>query len=374
MGKKQRRRAKSKSGKTKNNALNTLVEKFVALMEGGELPPWAQPWKGGARINVPQNADGRPYRGINVFVLALTAMAQGYDDPVWLTYRAAQKRGGHVRKGEKGTQVVFWKTLLVDDETGELVRDTDSDAATKDVRRIPYARTYTVFNRQQCEDVEEAIEDAALASVEALPEPQAVIDAYLEAEGLQLDHTKFYGASYKPSVDRIVLPQPSRFEDMAHYYMTAFHELAHSTSHADRVDCKLDTQFGSHSYGVEELTAEMSAAMLGTHTGLTSESGVVENSAAYLKGWLEKIHEDPNIVWVAAQRAQKVVDYIMGTCEEPTVVAAPAPVPEQVEAVPVSVVEADAPAAAEAELPTVPSKPTQPSLLPAGAVAARAVH
>ena len=343
-------------------------------MEGGELPPWAQPWKGGARINAPQNADGRPYRGINVFVLALTAMAQGYDDSVWLTYRAAQKRGGHVRKGEKGTQVVFWNTLLVDEETGELVRDTDSDAATKDVRRIPYARTYTVFNRQQCEDVEEAIEDAALASVEALPEPQAVIDAYLEAEGLQLDHTKFYGASYKPSVDRIVLPQPSRFEDMAHYYMTAFHELAHSTSHADRVDCKLDTQFGSHSYGVEELTAEMSAAMLGTHTGLTSESGVVENSAAYLKGWLEKIHEDPNIVWVAAQRAQKVVDYIMGTCEEPTVVAAPAPVPEQVEAVPVSVVEADAPAAAEAELPTVPSKPTQPSLLPAGAVAERAVH
>ena len=374
MGKKQRRRAKSKSGKTKNNVLNTLVEKFVALMEGGELPPWAQPWKGGARINAPQNADGRPYRGINVFVLALTAMAQGYDDSVWLTYRAAQKRGGHVRKGEKGTQVVFWKTLLVDDETGELVRDTDSDAATKDVRRIPYARTYTVFNRQQCEDVEEAIEDAALASVEALPEPQAVIDAYLEAEGLQLDHTKFYGASYKPSVDRIVLPQPSRFEDMAHYYMTAFHELAHSTSHADRVDRKLDTQFGSHSYGVEELTAEMSAAMLGTHTGLTSESGVVENSAAYLKGWLEKIHEDPNIVWVAAQRAQKVVDYIMGTCEEPTVVAAPAPVPEQVEAVPVSVVEADAPAAAEAELPTVPSKPTQLSLLPAGAVAERAVH
>ena len=374
MGKKQRRRAKSKSGKTKNNVLNTLVEKFVALMEGGELPPWAQPWEGGARINAPQNADGRPYRGINVFVLALTAMAQGYDDSVWLTYRAAQKRGGHVRKGEKGTQVVFWKTLLVDDETGELVRDTDSDAATKDVRRIPYARTYTVFNRQQCEDVEEAIEDAALASVEALPEPQAVIDAYLEAEGLQLDHTKFYGASYKPSVDRIVLPQPSRFEDMAHYYMTAFHELAHSTSHADRVDRKLDTQFGSHSYGVEELTAEMSAAMLGTHTGLTSESGVVENSAAYLKGWLEKIHEDPNIVWVAAQRAQKVVDYIMGTCEEPTVVAAPAPVPEQVEAVPVSVVEADAPAAAEAELPTVPSKPTQLSLLPAGAVAERAVH
>ena len=374
MGKKQRRRAKSKSGKTKNNALNTLVEKFVALMEGGELPPWAQPWKGGARINAPQNADGRPYRGINVFVLALTAMAQGYDDPVWLTYRAAQKRGGHVRKGEKGTQVVFWKTLLVDDETGELVRDTDSDAAAKNLKRISYARTYTVFNRQQCEDVGETLEDAALASVEALPEPQSVIDAYLEAEGLQLDHTKFYGASYKPFADRIVLPHPDRFEDRAHYYMTAFHELAHSTGHADRVDRKMDTQFGSHSYGVEELTAEMSAAMLGTHTGLTSESGVVENSAAYLKGWLEKIHEDPNIVWVAAQRAQKVVDYIMGTCEEPTVVAAPAPVPEQVEAVPVSVVEADAPAAAEAELPTVPSKPTQPSLLPAGAVAERAVH
>ena len=158
----------------------------------------------------------------------------------------------------------------------------------------------------------EDVEEAALEAVEALPEPQAVVDAYLEAEGLKLEHTQFFGASYKPFVDQIVLPHPSRFEDMAHYYMTAFHELSHSTAHADRVERELDTHFGSHRYGVEELTAEMSAAMLGTHTGLTSESGVVENSAAYLKGWLEKIREDPNIVWVAAQRAQKVVDYIMG--------------------------------------------------------------
>ena len=188
------------------------MEKFVALMENGELPPWTQPWKGGGRMGAPRNADGRPYRGINVFALAVTAMAKGYDDPVWLTYRAAQKRGGHVRKGEKGTQVVFWKTLLVDQETGELVKETDSDAATKDVRRIPYARTYTVFNRQQCEDVEETIEDAALAAVEALPEPQAVVDAYLEAEGLMLEHTQFFGASYKPfhRPDRPAAPEQVR--------------------------------------------------------------------------------------------------------------------------------------------------------------------
>ena len=367
-----RRKNNNGSRKTKNNALSSLVEKFVALMEGGELPPWTQPWNGGGRMGAPRNADGRPYRGINVFALAVTAMANGYDDPVWMTYRAAQKRGGHVRKGEKGTQVVFWKTLLVDEETGELVRDTDSDAATKDVRRIPYARTYTVFNRQQCEDVEETIEDAALAAVEALPEPQAVIDAYLEAEGLQLDHTKFFGASYKPFLDRIVLPQPSRFEDMAHYYMTAFHELSHSTAHADRVDRKLDTQFGSHSYGVEELTAEMSAAMLGTHTGLTSESGVVENSAAYLKGWLEKIREDPNIVWVAAQRAQKVVDYIMGVVGDAALVKVEAEfAPEQVEAPPVSV--AGSVPAVEADAQDSP-RPAQPTLLPAGAVAASRSH
>ena len=103
MGKKQGSKTKSKPRKTTSDVLNKLVERFIGLMEDGELPPWAQPWKGGARINVPQNADGRPYRGINVFALAITAMANGYDDPVWLTYRAAQKRGGHVRKGEKGT-------------------------------------------------------------------------------------------------------------------------------------------------------------------------------------------------------------------------------------------------------------------------------
>ena len=371
MGKNKGRGGKAKPRRTKNEALNRLVEKFVAMMENGELPPWTQPWKGGGRMGSPRNADGRPYRGINVFALAVTAMANSYDDPVWMTYRAAQKRGGHVRKGEKGTQVIFWKSLLVDQETGELVKETDPDLATKDLRRIPYARAYTVFNRQQCEDVGEDVEEAALEAVEALPEPQAVVDAYLEAEGLKLEHTQFFGASYKPFVDQIVLPHPSRFEDMAHYYMTAFHELSHSTAHADRVDRELDTHFGSHRYGVEELTAEMSAAMLGTETGLASEIAIVENSAAYLKGWLEKIREDPNIVWVAAQRAQKVVDYIMGVVGDaaPAAVVVEAPAKSVVEVVGV----APAPAAI-VEAPAEAVSSTQPSLLPAGAVAVRAVH
>ena len=371
MGKKGRGK-KGKPRRTKNEALNRLVEKFVEMMENGEMPPWTRPWKGGGRMGMPQNADGRPYRGINVFALAVTAMANGYDNPVWLTYRAAQKRDGHVRKGEKGTQVVFWKTLLIDQETDELVKEGSEDEATGSVRRIPYARSYTVFNRQQCDDLPDEVEVVALDAVEALPEPQAVIDAYLGAEELTLEHTKFSGASYRPTLDKIVLPDPGRFGDMAHYYMTAFHELAHSTGHADRVDRKLDTQFGSHSYGVEELTAEMSAAMLGTHTGLTSESAIVENSAAYLKGWLAKIHEDPSIVWVAAQRAQKVVDYILATCEEP--VTAPAPVSEQVEAA-ASVVQMHAREETPEPTPVpVGAQPMQPSLIPVGSALARVSH
>ena len=372
MGKRQGGKVKRKSRKPKKNGLNTLVEKFIALMEEGKLPPWAVPWKESAGLR-PRNAEGRHYRGINVFALAVTAMAKDYDDPVWLTYRAAQKRGGHVRKGERGTQVVFWKTLLVDDESGKLVDEDAAESATGTLRRIPYARTYTVFNREQCEDVGETVEDAALAAVEAIQEPQAVIDSYLEAEGLQLDHTTHHGASYKTMSDRIVIPHPSRFKSVSRYYMTAFHELAHSTGHGDRLDREMDTKFGSHSYGVEELTAEMSAAMLGGQTGMTSEEELIEDSAAYLKGWLANIKEDPSIIWVAAQRAQKVVDYIMATCEEPAIAAAEAvPVPEQVEAPPVSVVEADAPRATVVEKP-VP-QPVQPSLLPAGAALARRAH
>ena len=370
MGKRQGGKVKSKSRKPKKNGLNTLVEKFIALMEEGKLPPWAVPWKESAGLR-PRNAEGRPYRGINVFALAVTAMAKGYDDPVWLTYRVAQKRGGHVRKGERGTQVVFWKTLLVDDESGKLVDEDAAESSTGTLRRIPYARTYTVFNREQCEDVGETVEDAALA-VEAIQEPQAVIDSYLEAEGLQMDHTKHHGASYKTMSDRIVIPHPSRFKSVSRYYMTAFHELAHSTGHGDRLDREMDTKFGSHSYGVEELTAEMSAAMLGGQTGMTSEEELIEDSAAYLKGWLANIKEDPSIIWVAAQRAQKVVDYIMATCEEPAAAAEAVPVPEQVEAPPVSVVEADAPRATVVEKP-VP-QPVQPSLLPAGAVPVRWAH
>ena len=244
--------------------------------------------------------------------------------------------------------MVFWGVVLIDQDNGERVGEDDVDTVAKSLKRIPYARTYTVFNRQQCEDVGETVEDAALAAVETLPEPQAVMDAYLEAEGLKLDHTKFFGASYKPTADRIVLPDSSRFDDMAHYYMTAFHELAHSTGHGDRLAREMDTQFGSHSYGVEELTAEMSAAILGGQVGLTSENDLVENSAAYLKGWLKIIREDPSIVWVAAQRAQKVVDYVMASWER----VADAPAVEPMAAV---------------------QPPAQPVLSPALA-ASRAVH
>ena len=271
-------------------------------------------------------------------------------------YVAEMEGGREFTSEDEDTQVIFWGAVLVDRETGERVGKDDMEAVSRELKRIPFARTYTVFNRQQCEDVGESKDEAVLAAVETMPEPQDVMDAYLEAEGLRMDHTRFHGAFYKPQEDRIVLPDPGRFDDPARYYITAFHELAHSAGHTDRLARGMDTHFGTHSYGVEELTAERSAALLGGQTGLNFEPDLVENSAAYLKSWLKIIREDPSIVWVAAQRAQKAVDFIMS-------------VPERLaERAPVEDVEVVMPAPQPAFVPI-----SQPALIPAFGLR-RAVH
>ena len=149
-------------------------------------------------------------------------------------YVAEMEGGREFTSEDEDTQVIFWGAVLVDRETGERVGKDDVEAVSRELKRIPFARTYTVFNRQQCEDVGESKEEAALAAVETMPEPQDVMDAYLEAEGLRMDHTRFQGAFYKPKEDRIVLPDPGRFDGPALYYITAFHELAHSTVWTER--------------------------------------------------------------------------------------------------------------------------------------------
>ncbi len=285
-----------------------VTDRIVELLEQDTVP-WRQPIRGsGGDGEFPTNlASERAYRGINIFLLAVTAWAEGYESPYWLTFRQAKEKGGHVRKGEKGSLVIFWKQYATQDkESG------------KDIT-VPVLRRYTVFNTEQCDGIETPQPAPAESEAEAqtftpIETAASIADRYLG--GPRIEH-KGGRAFYRPREDLVRIAEPERFVDPESYYSTLFHELVHSTGHSSRIDRGLDenlSPFGSADYSKEELVAEMGAAFLAAAAGISQAT--IEQSASYIDGWRRKLSTDPKLVVHAAGAAQRAADWIQG--ERPT--------------------------------------------------------
>jgi antirestriction protein ArdC len=281
---------------SKDTVYEMVTERVIAMLEEGTVP-WRKTWSAGS---APRNIEGRPYRGINVFLLAMAP----YQSPFWLTYKQAQARGGTVRKGEKSTVVVFWKRLRIEekDATGKTVAKT-----------IPMLRYFRVFNLEQTEGVklpkDVAEYDAEQAAVETRIEAEEIMSGYLGAENAPQFHERGHQPLYYPGRDVVEVPQRGTFESADEFYGAVFHELAHSTGHSSRLDrFKGNTAFGSHDYGREELIAEMTAAFLSAEAGIESTA---TNHAAYLQSWIKTIREDVRAVVVAAGAAQRAADMVL---------------------------------------------------------------
>lgn len=291
---------------TKNDTYQAVTDRIIAALESGTVP-WCKPWRNlnqGAARNV---TNGRPYRGINVFLLALAAMESGYSDPRWGTYKAISAAGGQVRKGEHGTRVILWKPIKAKDE---------------DKRDYLLLREYTVFNVEQADGIKPLPStDAEYTSEEdRIETAEELIHGYV----LDLDHpdnpgpTLSYGgdrAYYDLIRDSVRLPELGQFDGISEYYSTAFHELVHSTGADKRLKRIEPATFGSDPYAREELVAEMGAAML---AGLVGIETTTENSAAYIQSWLKRLKDDRKLVVQAAAQAQKAADLICGTKFEDT--------------------------------------------------------
>ena len=266
-----------------------VTNRILAELEKGQVP-WRKPW----RTQLPANLiTKRPYRGINVFLLALG----GYGSQYWLTYRQAQALGGNVRKGEHGAKIIFWKFDKFETET--------ADGETEE-RKSAFLRYYTVFNLEQTE---------GLKALLALPPAFPIESAEAIAAGMPNPPAfdQDAQAAYIPSRDTVTMPSRTAFESQAEYYSTLFHELSHSTGHAKRLARDgFDTpqKFGSESYSREELIAEMGSAMLCGIAGI--EQTTISNSAAYLQSWIKRLKADSRLVVSAASAAQKAADYIRG--------------------------------------------------------------
>ena len=272
-----------------------VTDQIITALEAG-TPPWVCPWTSAPGSASPANlATARPYRGINIILLNMQAMARGYTLNRWITFQQARALGGCVRKGETGTGVIFFKMLETD-------RPAANDAPGRKV--IPLLRSFTVFNAAQVDGLPEG-----LTAAPASPEGWSPIEAAEELLGRSGATIRHGGsrAFYRPADDIIQLPMPGDFPQAGNYYATALHEVCHWTGHPDRCNRVLTGRQHIESYAFEELVAELGSAFLSSFCGLPGEL----QHPSYIASWLQALKNDKRLIFSAASLAQRAADYLL---------------------------------------------------------------
>jgi antirestriction protein ArdC len=289
-----------------------ITGQIIASLEQG-VRPWTRPWSGenaATRITRPLRHNGTPYSGINILVLWLASLEHDFSSPSWMTFKQALDLNAHVRKGEKGSLVVYANTFS----------RTEEDLEGHEVEReIPFLKGYTVFNVDQIEGLP--------ANYYEKPEPKfSAVERIERAEAFfAATHAdiRFRGgrAYYAQEADYIQLPPIESFRDAESYYATLAHETTHWTKHPSRIERDFGRKsWGDEGYAREELVAELGAAFLCADLELTPE--VREDHAAYIATWLTVLKSDNRAIFQAAAHAQRAVDYLHKLQPERTEAAA----------------------------------------------------
>ena len=299
------------NAKPKVTVYERVTERITQLLQQGKVP-WQKPWN--AHVGPPRNGvSGKFYRGLNVFMLS----AAGFDSPWWFSPKQVNDLDGHIRKGEKVSWAHFFKPWHPKAEPGEAA-ETHADEAEVSTRRpILIIRAYRVVNLAQCEGpgidkfrVKHPVEGPIRNDNDPIAACEEIVAGMPNPPAVRHGGNR---ACYWPGGDQISMPWRETFVGSEEYYSTMFHELTHSTGHPDRLNRKTlvaGAPFRSPTYSREELVAEMGAAFLCAAAGI--DDPTIENSAAYLRGWLKYLSSDPKALIIAGAQAQKAADYIQG--------------------------------------------------------------
>jgi antirestriction protein ArdC len=290
-----------RSGDSRPGLYQEITDNIIAELEAGRVP-WVQPWRtaaASAPLAMPKNAStDRRYSGINVLMLWEAVTERGFTGQSWVTFRQALALGGNVRKGERGTTVVYSDRFVPDDERRRAVETGD------DARTIPFLKRFTVFNTDQCDGLPDHVAKAALRPPPEMIEPEArtliaAIGADFRIGGAR--------AFYSPSGDFVQVPPPQAYFEPINWHRTAFHEIGHWTGHASRLNRDHSGSFGSKSYAREELVAEMAGAFVCASLGIVPTI----RHADYIGSWLEVLREDNRAIVRAASAASKASEFIL---------------------------------------------------------------
>lgn len=274
---------------------NQIIEAMEKGASVGRLP-WQNVDLSGCNLMPVNAASKKPYRGVNVISLWVTAIEKGYTSGLWGTYKQWQDLDCQVRRGEKSAQVVFWKFL---DAEGKETEDEGEETDERRPRAV-MARGYSVFNASQVE---------GFLQTEQAPESGRIENAERFFSNLQAD-IRHGGnrAFYSPNFDYIQMPTFGQFDDPQSYYAVLSHEATHWTGAKERLNRELAKRFGDEAYAAEELIAELGAAFLCSELSLSNEPR--KDHADYIASWLKVLKNDKRAIFTAASKAQKAVDWM----------------------------------------------------------------
>lgn len=275
-----------------------VTKEILERIDQGVIP-WQITW---SRRHADRNGvSNREYRGINTI---LTSM-KGFAQTDWYTMRQIRDGGWRLKEGrQRMTTVCFFKKYIPSKTQEDAILEV-LGVPNKSGARLTL-RYYGVFNREQIDGLPELPPDDDV-EFNPIEECEKVIEEFADRPQIRYGGGQPY---YSPSQDYVQMPPKGDFDSPEEFYAALFHELVHSTGHASRTG-RTEGQrhkFGSTDYAREELTAEIGAAMLCRHCGITK---TFENAVAYLQSWRAVLCNDKKCVVIAAQRAQKAVDYML---------------------------------------------------------------
>ncbi|WP_454858524.1 ArdC family protein [Rhizobium binxianense] len=281
-----------------------VTERIVAQLEKG-VRPWVQPWsaaRAGDPVTRPLRHTGEPYSGMNVLLLWAEGMARGFASPTWMTYRQASELGGHVRKGESGSLVVY---------AGQFTR-TEIDARGDEIEKgIPFLKTYSVFNVEQIEGLPDRYHEQPSMVVDPVERIEHA-ERFFANTGAVIRHGGSQ-AYYSPVSDHIQMPARSAFRDAASYVAVLAHEEVHWTAKPDRVGRDLSRYAKDKSErAMEELVAEVGSALVCADLGIVPELEPRPDHASYVASWLTLLGNDTRAIFRAAAHAQRAVNFLHG--------------------------------------------------------------
>lgn len=296
------RHPRTHTGQDRANLYDEITDKIIAELEAGRVP-WVQPWgteAAKAPLSIPRNAaSARPYSGINVLILWGAVIEHGFAGQSWLTFRQALALGGHVRKGERGTTIVYADRFVPADERRR-AREMGEEA-----QAVPFLKRFTVFNTDQCDGLPADVATTTPMPVPGMIEPQ--VEALIKATGIDF---RIGGnrAFYMPAEDYVQVPPPAAYFEPINWHRTALHELGHASGHPSRLNRDLGGSYGTKKYAFEELIAELCAAFSCASLGIVP----TVRHADYIGSWLEVLRDDNRAIVRAASQASKAADYLLG--------------------------------------------------------------